>query len=596
MAKIVDRAQMSVIVAPGVGTVPLGAASAGFQTFAQAGIVDGDVVSYVIEDNGGLAWEIGHGTYTEAVPPTLARTEVVASSAGGTTKINCSASAVVYIAFHADDLANIGGLPSGVAAALKIETETTGSIVLYDGDLGTPSAGDATNLTNVQVANIVGLGDSSTLDVGTTSGTVAAGDDSRIIGAAQTANNLADLASASTARTNLGLATVAATGAYSDLSGTPALATVATTGAYSDLTGKPSLATIATSGSASDLTTGTVPAARLPNPSSTTLGGVQSKVSASHYFLTQIGTDGVVSAAQPSVGDLSGLGTGVSTALGNATNAASGVVSLTAAGKYPAFDGSLITGVVASPGGTTGQVQFNNSGSLGGFTVSGDGTLNTSTGALTITKTSGTSFAASATTDTTSAANISSGTLPSGRLSGSYTGVTGVGTLTAGTWTATVIGVTYGGTGTTTQFTSGSLVFAGASGVYSQNNSKVFWDNTNYRLGIGTATPGVSFAVSGTDAVLVPVGTTAQRPTGATGYIRYNSTLASFEGYNGSAWGNIGGGAAGGSTDHVFYENDTTVTANYTITTGKNAVTAGPITINSGATVTVPSGSTWVIV
>jgi hypothetical protein len=46
----------------------------------------------------------------------------------------------------------------------------------------------------------------------------------------------------------------------------------------------------------------------------------------------------------------------------------------------------------------------------------------------------------------------------------------------------------------------------------------------------------------------------------------------------------------------VFYENDTNVTANYTITTGKNAMTAGPITIDNGVTVTVPNGSTWTVV
>ena len=53
---------------------------------------------------------------------------------------------------------------------------------------------------------------------------------------------------------------------------------------------------------------------------------------------------------------------------------------------------------------------------------------------------------------------------------------------------------------------------------------------------------------------------------------------------------------AAGAADGVFYENNTNVTANYTITSGKNAMSAGPITIDSGVTVTVPSGSTWTVV
>jgi hypothetical protein len=46
----------------------------------------------------------------------------------------------------------------------------------------------------------------------------------------------------------------------------------------------------------------------------------------------------------------------------------------------------------------------------------------------------------------------------------------------------------------------------------------------------------------------------------------------------------------------VFLENSNTVTTNYTLSTGKNAVSAGPVTINAGITVTVPSGASWVIV
>jgi hypothetical protein len=58
----------------------------------------------------------------------------------------------------------------------------------------------------------------------------------------------------------------------------------------------------------------------------------------------------------------------------------------------------------------------------------------------------------------------------------------------------------------------------------------------------------------------------------------------------------LSGGARGASSDDVFYENSQVVTASYTITAGKNAMTTGDITINSGVTVTVPSGSRWVII
>ena len=57
----------------------------------------------------------------------------------------------------------------------------------------------------------------------------------------------------------------------------------------------------------------------------------------------------------------------------------------------------------------------------------------------------------------------------------------------------------------------------------------------------------------------------------------------------------VGGSARGGGTDQVFFENGQTVTADYTITTNKNASSAGPITINTSVVVTIPTGSVWII-
>jgi hypothetical protein len=90
--------------------------------------------------------------------------------------------------------------------------------------------------------------------------------------------------------------------------------------------------------------------------------------------------------------------------------------------------------------------------------------------------------------------------------------------------------------------------------------------------------------------------------TNGAGYLTSSSTLNSsnlsgaLPAIDGSNLTGISAGATGGGSDEVFYENDQTVTTNYTITNGKNAMAAGPITINSGVTVTVGSGETLTIV
>lgn len=101
---------------------------------------------------------------------------------------------------------------------------------------------------------------------------------------------------------------------------------------------------------------------------------------------------------------------------------------------------------------------------------------------------------------------------------------------------------------------------------------------------------------SATGAAVIPAGTTGQRDASpANGYLRYNSTLASFEGYVAGAWGAVGGGATGAGGDTVFQENSRIVTTSYTLTTAKSASCVGPITVNSSVTLTIPSGERLVI-
>ena len=119
---------------------------------------------------------------------------------------------------------------------------------------------------------------------------------------------------------------------------------------------------------------------------------------------------------------------------------------------------------------------------------------------------------------------------------------------------------------------------------------------TDFQAGISTFQ---NTTINDTGFLTLPAGSTAQRVGIAStqGMMRYNTTLSKFEGwtYPAESWGTLGGGAAGGGTDEVFVENQMTVTSDYELSAGRAASSVGPITINSGVTVTIPSGQNWIV-
>ena len=131
--------------------------------------------------------------------------------------------------------------------------------------------------------------------------------------------------------------------------------------------------------------------------------------------------------------------------------------------------------------------------------------------------------------------------------------------------------------GTTVTIPTGFTAFLYSDG----NNIADGVNRINNSLSVtGNAAFGGNGEFNGTGSLKVPSGNTGQR---AGVGIRYNTTFGQYEGFdtNTSSWSSIGGGATGSSGNQVFYENDQSVTASYTIPTNKYASTTGPMTVDS---------------
>jgi hypothetical protein len=146
---------------------------------------------------------------------------------------------------------------------------------------------------------------------------------------------------------------------------------------------------------------------------------------------------------------------------------------------------------------------------------------------------------------------------------------------------------------------TGNTTLGGTLGVTGAVTLSTALPVTSGGTGAATAAQAVinlGVITSATGSAKVPAGTTAQQDVSPqAGFFRFNTTFGIFEGYNGTAWGQVGGGATGAGGDQVFVENGQNVTTTYSIPAGKNAMTTGPITVDAGVTVTVPSGSRWVV-
>ena len=190
----------------------------------------------------------------------------------------------------------------------------------------------------------------------------------------------------------------------------------------------------------------------------------------------------------------------------------------------------------------------------------------------------------------------------------------------------------------------GTGIVAGSNTQIQFNNSGVFGASANLTwsgtvLGTTGFTASSDSSFTSTGALSISKGTTGQRPTPVSGMFRFNTTTTEFEGYNGTAWASVGGAAlsndtstatdvfplfanaTSGSASTLFtsnakllykpstgefqaselvasngiFVNNTTVSASYTVASGNNAFSVGPVTVASGQSVTISSGQRWLV-
>ena len=430
MALVVkDRVKVSTTTT-GTGTISLGSAATGYQTFSVIG--DGNTTYYTISSATGSEFEVGIGTYTTS-GNTLSRDTVLSSSNGGSL-VNFSAGSkdvfVTYPAGRSVYLDSAGSYPvqntfNGLTAATA--TLTAGTVTTA------PSTGnDLVNKTYVDTVAADGVHYHTPVFV-------ESPDTAGNLNATYNQPGGAGVGVGATL-TNAGTQAALTIDGILMTTGKRVLIYAQTNGVQNGVYTVTTVGTVSTNWVLTRATDADTYAPSSPN----SLGQGDA------FFVT----NGNTGAGETYVCNTVGTITFGTTAIS--------FVQISSAAVYTAGTGINFspattinisnTAVTAGSYGLAGSVPTIAINAQGQITSASNTAIAIAAGAVS-------GLATSATTDTTNAANITSGTLPSGRLSGSYTGVTGVGTLTAGTWTATAIGAVYGGTGISS-YAVGDILYA----------------------------------------------------------------------------------------------------------------------------------------